>query len=65
MKLIFTVFSQLILVAVVLGGVQYEHIIYDAVPLDGEWEMAYQPYANETVDYPAFKGVTVALLWQR
>ncbi|MBQ3289687.1 MAG: hypothetical protein IJH50_09790 [Kiritimatiellae bacterium] len=60
MKLIFTVFSQLILVAVVLGGVQYEHIIYDAVPLDGEWEMAYQPYANETVDYPAFKGVTVA-----
>ena len=38
----------------------YEHAICDDVPLDGAWEMAYRPYAHETVDFPAFKGVTVA-----
>ena len=43
-----------------LGGDLYEHGIYGAVPLDGEWEMAYQPYAYEVVDYPAFKGVKIA-----
>ena len=37
----------------------YEHCIYDAVPLDGAWEMAYRPYAHEVVDYPEFKGVEV------
>ncbi|MBR3222873.1 MAG: hypothetical protein IKF72_11690 [Kiritimatiellae bacterium] len=60
MKNVFAVFSLFVLVAVALGGVRYEHVIYGAVPLDGEWEMAYQPYAYETVDYPAFKGVKVA-----
>ena len=43
-----------------LAGDAYEHGIYDAVPLDGEWEMAYQPYAHEVVDCPAFNGVKVA-----
>ena len=43
-----------------LYGTVYEHGIYDAVPLDGEWEMAYQPYAHEVVDCPVFRGVRVA-----
>ena len=38
----------------------YEHGLYDAVSLNGAWEMAYQPYAYEVVDYPAFKGVNIA-----
>ena len=42
------------------GGAVYEHALYEAVPLDGEWEMAYQPYAYEVVDYPTFKGVKIA-----
>ena len=36
-----------------------EHCIYDVVSLDGAWEMAYQPYAWETVDEPAKCGVRV------
>ena len=42
-----------------LGAATHEHEVYDSVPLDGAWEMAYQPYAWETVDYPRFTGVTV------
>ncbi len=42
------------------AAVVYEHGICDAVPLDGAWEMAYRPYAHETVDSPQFSGVTVA-----
>ena len=42
------------------AGEVFEHGIYDAVPLDGAWEMAYRPYAHESVDYPRFAGVTVA-----
>ena len=37
----------------------FEHAIYDAVSLDGEWEMAYSPYEYETVTYPEFSGVRV------
>ena len=37
----------------------FEHAVYDAVPLDGAWEMAYRPYAHETVEAPRFRGVTV------
>ncbi len=37
----------------------YEHVIYESIPLDGAWEMAYLPYAWETVDTPIFRGVTV------
>ena len=37
----------------------FEHAICDSVSLDGEWEMAYQPYANESVEYPEFSGVRV------
>ena len=36
-----------------------EHCIYDVVSLDGAWEMAYQPYAWETVDEPPTRGVHV------
>ena len=42
------------------GEAAWEHALYDSVSLDGEWEMAYQPYAWETVDYPTFAGVKVA-----
>ena len=38
----------------------FEHAIFDSMVLDGEWEMAYQPYANESVEYPHFTGVKVA-----
>ncbi|MBQ6339354.1 MAG: hypothetical protein IJI36_09425, partial [Kiritimatiellae bacterium] len=41
------------------AGELFEHGIYDAVPLDGAWEMAYRPYAHESVDYPRFEGVKV------
>ena len=41
------------------AGEVFEHGIYDAVPLDGAWEMAYRPYAYESVDYPRFEGVRV------
>ena len=37
----------------------FEHTFYDAVSLDGDWEMAYQPYANESIAYPQFSGVVV------
>ena len=37
----------------------YEHALYDAVSLDGAWEMAYSPYSWETVDVPKFSGVMV------
>ena len=37
----------------------YEHCIYDSLSLNGEWEMAYQPYAHETVDCPKFTGVKI------
>ena len=43
----------------VCAGEVSEHGIYDAVPLDGAWEMAYRPYAHESVDYPRFEGVKV------
>ncbi len=42
-----------------LAAAPFEHCLYDAVPLDGAWEMAYQPYEWETVDCPSFKGVRV------
>ena len=38
----------------------FEHAVYDAVSLNGEWEMAYMPYACESVAPPAFAGVKVA-----
>ena len=42
------------------GGTVFEHCVYDAVPLDGEWEMAYRPYAHETVVLPEFKGARIS-----
>lgn len=36
------------------------HLIFDAIPLNGEWEMSYRPHSIETLDYPAFHGVKVA-----
>ena len=41
------------------GAPLHEHALYEPVPLDGTWEMAYQPYAWETVDCPSFTGVPV------
>ncbi len=38
----------------------FERVICESVPLDGEWEMAYLPYAWETRSLPAFRGVKVA-----
>ena len=46
--------------AAALRGAPHEHGIYEAISLNGEWEMAYQPYAYEVVDYPSFNGVKVA-----
>lgn len=46
--------------AALLRGAEFEHAIYDAVSLDGEWEMAYSPYAHEVVNCPEFAGVKVA-----
>ncbi len=37
----------------------HERAIYESVSLDGEWEMAYQPYAWESVHCPKFSGVKV------
>ncbi len=38
----------------------FEHVVYDAVSLNGDWEMAYIPYACESVKPPVFAGVIVA-----
>ena len=46
--------------AAAMGAQVFEHGIYSAVSLDGEWEMAYQPYAHEVVECPEFKGVRIA-----
>ena len=51
--------ALLVLQSLVLRAAVFEHCLYDAVALDGAWEMAYQPYAWETVDYPSFKGVRI------
>ena len=37
-----------------------EMCIYDAVPLDGAWEMSYCSNAWDSVAYPKFKGVVVS-----
>ena len=37
-----------------------QHCIYDAVPLDGAWEMSYCSNAWDSVACPQFKGVAVA-----
>ena len=55
------VFAWLLAAAVASQGsaAVREHVLYDAVPLDGAWEMAYQPYAWESREMPVFRGVTV------
>lgn len=47
------------LTALAATATTYEHVFYDAVSLNGAWEMAYRPYAWETVDIPKFQGVVV------
>ena len=54
LRLVFsTVFSTC------FGAFAYESAFYDSLSLDGAWEMAYRPYAHETVLMPEFKGVEV------
>ena len=48
-----------VLAAALCGGAVYEHGVYDSLSLDGEWEMAYRPYAHESVECPQFRGVRV------
>lgn len=36
-----------------------DHVLCDSIPLNGAWEMAYQPYAWESREMPVFRGVTV------
>ena len=38
---------------------KFEHVICEEISLDGDWEMAYQPYAWESVHVPKFRGVPV------
>ena len=38
---------------------KFGHVMCEEISLDGEWEMAYQPYAWESVHTPKFKGVMV------
>ena len=38
----------------------FEHAVFESVPLDGAWEMAYSPYEYETVKPPEFAGVKIA-----
>ena len=60
MKRSFVAIACCLLASALCGAPLYEHGIYDAVSLDGEWEMAYRPYAHESVNYPEFAGVKVA-----
>jgi hypothetical protein len=43
-----------------VGDGPFEHVVCEAVSLDGAWEMAYRPYAWETSVAPVFEGVSVA-----
>lgn len=38
----------------------FEHCVYDAVSLDGKWEMSYRTNCCESVECPQFNGVEVA-----
>ena len=57
MKMILTLSAAMY--AAMCSAVPFEHCIYDSVSLDGSWEMAYQPYAWETLDMPSFKGAVI------
>ena len=37
----------------------FEHALYEETSLDGDWEMAYQPYGWESIEPPEFSGVVV------
>ena len=41
------------------GWGAFDHCCCRSIPLDGAWEMAYEPYARESVEYPSFKGVRI------
>ena len=43
----------------VANAATYSHVLYDAVSLDGAWEMAYQPYEWDSLTPPVFSGVRV------
>ena len=60
MKRMFGIFFCCAVVRAAFCAAVFEHCVYDAVSLDGEWEMAYRPYAHETVALPEFKGARIA-----
>ena len=45
--------------AMVAFSTTFEHAVFESVPLDGEWEMAYSPYEYRTVVCPEFRGVRI------
>ena len=45
--------------AVVAFSASFEHAVFESVPLDGEWEMAYSPYEHRSVVCPEFTGVRI------
>ena len=47
MKRVIDVFLCCAVAWTAFGGAVFEHCVYDAVSLNGEWEMAYRPYAHE------------------
>ena len=58
MKRAFLFFS--VVVAWFSASAVFEHAVFESVPLDGEWEMAYSPYEHRTVVCPEFNGVRVS-----
>jgi len=60
MKRVIGVFLCCAVAWAAFGGAVFEHCVYDAVSLNGEWEMVYKPYAHENVVLPEFKGVRIA-----
>ena len=47
------------LAAAACAAAPFEHCIFDSVKLDGAWEMAYRPYAWESLEQPVFEGCVV------
>jgi hypothetical protein len=59
-KRVLLALSSLALVSSSASASVFEHAVYDAVSLDGEWAMAYRQYAWNRVEYPEFTGVKIS-----